>query len=36
MFVFVDSDGFIQLRVQLTDEYRGYLVAGYSYCSDGG
>jgi hypothetical protein len=36
MYAFVDSDGLIQLRVQLTDEYRGYLVAGYSYCSDGG
>ncbi len=36
MYAFVDSDGLTQLRVQLTDEYRGYLVAGYSYCSDGG
>lgn len=36
MYAFVDSDGLIQLRVRLTDEYRGYLVAGYSYCSDGG
>jgi hypothetical protein len=36
MYAFVDSDGLIQLRVQLTDEYRGYLVAGYSYCSSGG
>jgi hypothetical protein len=30
---FVDSAGLIQLRVQLTDEYGGYLVAGYSYCA---
>lgn len=34
-YAFVDSDGLIQLRVQLTDEYGGYLVAGYSYCVDG-
>ena len=31
---FVDSDGLIQLRVQLTDEFGGYLVAGYSHCAD--
>ena len=31
-YAFVDPDGSIKLRVQLTDEYGGYLVAGYSYC----
>ena len=31
---FVDSDRLIQLRVQLTDKFGGYLVAGYSYCAD--
>lgn len=34
-YAFVDSDESIRLRVQLTDEYGGYLVAGYSYCVDG-
>ena len=33
-YSFIDSDELIQLRVQLTDEYGGYLVAGYSYCVD--
>jgi hypothetical protein len=30
----VDTDGLTQLTVQLTDEFAGYLVAGYSYCTD--
>ncbi len=34
-YAFVDSDGSVELSVQLTDEYGGYLVAGYSYCVDG-
>lgn len=34
-YAFVDADGLTQLIVQLTDEYDGYLVAGYSNCADG-
>ncbi len=33
-FAYVDTDGLVQLTVQLTDEFSGYLVAGYSYCAD--
>lgn len=33
-FAFVDADELIQLSVRLTDEYSGYLVAGYAYCVD--
>lgn len=32
-FGYVDTDGLVQLTVQLTDEFSGYLVAGYSYCA---
>lgn len=34
-YAFADRDGSMKLRVQLTDEYGGYLVAAYSYRADG-
>ncbi len=33
-FSFADSDGLVQLVIQVTDQFEGYLIASYSYCTE--